>query len=77
MAGFYCGRPDRPALRGMITRATAVAAVIAAPSVGVFLAAWQILDDLFVAAIAGAVAHFVAMGFAIRISKKFMPRADA
>lgn len=64
-------------MASMLVRATAVAAVIAAPSVGVFLAAWQILDDLFVAAIAGAAAHFVAMGFAIRISKKFMPRADA
>ncbi len=60
-----------------IARATAVAAVIAAPSIAVFLAAWQVLDDLFVAAIAGAVVHFVAMGFAIRISKKFMPRTDA
>lgn len=61
----------------MVARATAVAAVMAAPSVAVFLALWQIMDDLFVAAIAGAVAHFVAMGFALRISKKFMRRADA
>ena len=75
---FYCGLPARAALdTRTIARATAVAAVIAAPSIAVFLATWQVLDDLFVAAIAGAVVHFVAMGFAIRISKKFMPRTDA
>ena len=59
---------------GMMARATAIGAVMAAPAIAVFLAAWQLLDDLFVAAVAGAVAHFVAMGFALRISKKLMPR---
>lgn len=48
-----------------------IAAVITAPSLAAFFAGWLILGDLIQAAIIGAVVHFVAMAFALKIIKKF------
>jgi len=38
---------------------------------------WMILDDLIQAAIIGAVVHFIAMGFSLKISKKFLVKRDS
>jgi len=49
-----------------------VALIVAMPSIFAFLLSWAILDDLIKAIIIGAVVHFVAMGFSLRISKKLL-----
>jgi len=55
------------ALRGMI-----IASIITIPSIIAFVLAWIILDNLIYAAILGAIVHFIAMGFSLKISKKIL-----
>ena len=58
---------------GQITlRGTIIAAIITIPSLVAFILAWIILDNLIYAAILGAVIHFIAMGFSLKISKKIL-----
>ena len=53
-------------------RGTIIAAIITIPSIAAFVLTWIILDNLIYAAILGAVIHFIAMGFALKISKKIL-----
>jgi len=53
-------------------RGTIIAAIITIPSIVAFVLTWIILDNLIYAAILGAVIHFIAMGFALKISKKIL-----
>ena len=55
------------ALKGAI-----IAAIITIPSILVFILSWVVLDNLIYAGIIGAVVHFVAMGFSLKISKKIL-----
>ena len=58
--------------KNLVMRGTLVAAIITVPSLIVFFALWVVLDDLVQAAIIGGVAHFVAMGLSLRISRRFL-----
>jgi len=49
-----------------------MASIITVPSLTAFLVSWTVLEDLIQAAIVGAVVHFVAMGFSLKISKKLL-----
>jgi len=53
-------------------RGTIIAAIITIPSITTFVIAWIILDNLIYAAILGAIVHFIAMGFSLKISKKIL-----
>lgn len=50
-------------------RGTIIAAIITIPSIIAFILTWTILDNLIYAIILGAVVHFIAMGFSLKISK--------
>ncbi len=63
-------------IQDLIMRGTIMALIIAVPSITVFFVAWVILDDLLVAAIIGAIVHFIAMGFSLKISKKFLVKSQ-
>ena len=63
---------DKLSMREIIIRGTALAGIVAVPSLSVFAVLWLWLDDLLVAAIVGGIVHFVAMGFSLKISKKFL-----
>ena len=53
-------------------RGTIIATIITVPSIITFLLIWIVLDNLIYAAILGAVVHFTAMGFSLKISKKIL-----
>ncbi|MBI3255064.1 MAG: hypothetical protein HYZ55_04205, partial [Nitrosarchaeum sp.] len=57
-------------MRDIILKGTIIAVIVTIPSIVSFMVAWMILDDLIQAAIIGAVVHFIAMGFSLKISKK-------
>ena len=55
-----------------MVRGTIIAVIITIPSLIVFALIWIIFDDLILGAIISAVIHFVAMGFSLKIAKKFL-----
>lgn len=58
--------------REIILRGTVMAVIMSVPSLAVFVLVWLATGDMIFGAIAGAVVHFVAMGFSLKISKKLM-----
>ncbi|NND87112.1 MAG: hypothetical protein HKM23_07310 [Nitrosopumilus sp.] len=59
-------------IREIILKGTIIAIIVSVPSILVFFLVWQILDNLMLGAIIGAVVHFMAMGFSLKISKKIL-----
>ena len=59
-------------IREIALRGTIIATIITVPSIIIFLLIWIVLDNLIYAAILGAVVHFIAMGFSLKISKKML-----
>jgi hypothetical protein len=59
-------------IREIAFRGTIMAVILTVPSIIAFLVSWIILDNLMTAAIVGGVVHFIAMGFALKISKKIL-----
>ena len=59
-------------IREIAVRGTIIAAIITIPSILVFVLTWMIMDNLIYAAILGAIIHFIAMGFSLKISKKIL-----
>jgi len=64
--------PGSLTTRDLVIRGTVMASIITVPSLTAFLVSWTVLEDLIQAAIVGAVVHFVAMGFSLKISKKLL-----
>ena len=46
--------------------------IVTIPSIIAFLITWIALDNLMTAIIVGAIVHFIAMGFSLKISKKIL-----
>jgi hypothetical protein len=63
-------------IKDIILKGSVIAVLVATPSVFAFILSWIILDDLLQAVIIGAVVHFIAMGFSLKISKKLLVRND-
>ncbi len=61
-------------MRDIILKGSIIAVIVTIPSIVSFMVIWMILDDLIQAAIIGAVVHFIAMGFSLKISKKLVKR---
>lgn len=62
--------------KDLILKGSVIAVIVTIPSIAAFLISWNVLDDLIQAAIVGAVVHFVAMGFSLKISKKFLVKSS-
>ena len=56
----------------IIFKGTIMGAIVTIPSIIVFLITWTVLDNLITAIILGAIVHFIAMGFSLKISKKIL-----
>ena len=67
-------KPDKLTLKEIILKGSFIAILVVIPSLSVFFASWFVLDDLLQAAIIGGVVHFIAMGFSLKISKKFLTK---
>ena len=65
-------KQSKLSIREVALRGTVIAVIITVPSVLAFLISWTVLDNLIYAAILGAVIHFIAMGFSLKISKKIL-----
>ena len=63
--------PDRLTIKEIILKGTIIAIIVVIPSLSIFFLAWFLLDNLLYAAIIGGLVHFMAMGFSLKISKKF------
>jgi len=56
----------------IILKGTIMGAIVTIPSIIVFLITWIVLDNLITAIIVGAIVHFIAMGFSLKISKTIL-----
>ena len=65
-------KQSKLSIREVALRGTVIAVIITVPSVLTFLISWTVLDNLIYAAILGALIHFIAMGFSLKISKKIL-----
>ena len=65
-------KPVKLTKKEIILRGSIIALITTIPSLVIFLLVWFFLDDVMVGAISGAIAHFVAMGFSMKISKKLL-----
>ena len=63
-------------LKEIILKGSIIAVIVTIPSIIAFFLSWKILDDLIQAAIVGAIVHFLAMGFSLKISKKLLIKND-
>ena len=61
-------------IKEIIIKGTIIAIIVITPSLLAFFVSWIILDDLLPAVIVGGVVHFIAMGFSLKISKKFFAK---
>ena len=56
----------------IILKGTIMGAIVTIPSIIAFLITWIALDNLMTAIIVGAIVHFIAMGFSLKISKTIL-----
>ena len=66
--------PDKLTSKEIILKGTAIALFVIISSLSAFFLSWKILDELLQAAIIGGIVHFIAMGFSLKISKKFFAK---
>jgi hypothetical protein len=64
-------------MRDIVLKGSIIAVIVTVPSIVSFMIFWMILDNLIQAAIIGAVIHFIAMGFSLKISKKLLVKRDS
>ena len=67
-------KPDKLTSKEIILKGTTIALFVIIPSLSAFFLSWKILDELLQAAIIGGIVHFIAMGFSLKISKKFFAK---
>jgi uncharacterized membrane protein required for colicin V production len=67
-------KADKLTQKEIILKGTAIAIFVIIPSLSIFFLSWVLLDDLLQAAIIGGIVHFIAMGFSLKISKKFFAK---
>jgi len=65
---------DKLTIKEIILKGTIIAIFVIIPSLSAFFLFWSILDDLLQATIIGGIVHFIAMGFSLKISRKFLTK---
>jgi len=65
-------KQSKLSIREIALRGSIIATIVTVPSIITFVLTWIIMDNLIYAAIVGAVIHFIAMGFSLKISKKIL-----
>jgi hypothetical protein len=65
-------KESKLSIREIALRGTIIAVIITVPSIISFVITWKISDNLLYAVILGAIIHFIAMGFSLKISKKIL-----
>ena len=70
-------KADKLTTKQIILKGTIIAIFLIIPSLSVFFLSWRLLDDILQAAIIGGIVHFIAMGFSLKISKKFFAKKQS
>ncbi|EPA06031.1 hypothetical protein [Candidatus Nitrosarchaeum limnium] len=70
-------KSEKLTMSDIVLKGSIIAGIVTIPSIASFLIAWTVLDNLIQAAIIGAVMHFIAMGFSLKISKKLLVKRDS
>jgi hypothetical protein len=70
-------RIDKLTMKDIILKGSIIAAIVTIPSIISFIISWMILDNLIQAAIIGAIIHFIAMGFSLKISKILLVKRNS
>jgi hypothetical protein len=65
---------DKLTMKEIILKGTIIASFVIIPSLSTFFLFWWFLDDLLQATIIGGIVHFIAMGFSLKISRKFLTK---
>jgi uncharacterized membrane protein len=65
---------DKLTIKEIILKGTIISIFVIIPSLSTFFLFWWILDDLIQATIIGGIVHFIAMGFSLKISRKFFTK---
>jgi len=65
---------DKLTIKEIILKGTIISIFVIIPSLSTFFLFWWILDDLLQATIIGGIVHFIAMGFSLKISSKFLTK---
>lgn len=65
-------KTSKLSIREIALKGTIIALIVTIPSISSFVAVWIILDNLMVGVVVGAIVHFIAMGFSLKISKKLL-----
>jgi hypothetical protein len=65
-------KADKLTIKEIILKGSIISIFVIIPSLSAFVLFWIILDDLLQAVIIGGIIHFIAMGFSMKISKKFL-----
>jgi hypothetical protein len=65
-------KADKLTIKEIILKGSIISIFVFIPSLSAFVLSWIILDDLLQAVIIGGIIHFIAMGFSMKISKKFL-----
>ena len=68
-------KPDILTKKEIFLKGSFLAIIVVIPSLVAFLVSWKILENLFQAIIIGGIIHFIAMGFSLKISKKFFVKS--
>ena len=69
-------KANKLTMKDIFLKGSIIAIIVTIPSIVSFMIAWFILDDLLFAALIGAVIHFIAMGFSLKISKKLLVKRN-
>ncbi|MCI4433340.1 MAG: hypothetical protein JHC41_07090 [Nitrosopumilus sp.] len=69
-------KTNKLTMKDIFLKGSIIAVIVTIPSIASFMIAWVILDDLLFAALIGAVIHFIAMGFSLKISKKLLVKRN-
>ena len=70
-------KADKLTIKQIMLEGTIIAIFLIIPSLSVFFLSWRLLNDLLQAAIIGGIVHFIAMGFSLKISKKFFTKKQS
>lgn len=65
---------DKLTIKEIILKGTIISIIVIIPSLSTFFLFWWILDDLLQATVIGGIVHFIAMGFSLKISRKFFAK---
>jgi len=67
-------KENKLTINEIIFKGTIIAILVVIPSLTAFFLSWIIMNNLLQSIVIGGIVHFIAMGFSLKISKKFFTK---